>query len=350
MDDRFGNVPTVSGQELAVQQQHAQTGMVAVEQSRAVAESQARLVVAQARPRNEITARTKILQACDRASLAQVAVYQYPRGGQAVTGPSIRLAEVAARAWGNMEYGFREVARDLEGSEVEAFAWDLESNTRAVRYFKVKHWRDTKRGGYALTDERDKYELIANMAQRRVRACILEIVPGDIIEDAVARCDKTLQAHVRGDAKKPMKEVISDIVDWFSSRCGVTVEMLEARLGHKIEATTAQEVVSLSNIANSIKDGMSTREDWFDVSGAKPKANGAAPAEPEQKPEPKAPGQDEKAEPLPELRARAKAAVEAAGLVLDDIESSVGASAKSWTRAQCEKAFEIITANTPPEE
>ena len=38
----------------------------------------------------------KILNACTRATLAQGALYSYPRGGQEVTGPGIRLAEAMA--------------------------------------------------------------------------------------------------------------------------------------------------------------------------------------------------------------------------------------------------------------
>jgi len=33
---------------------------------------------------------------------AEVASYEYPRGNEKVSGPSIRLAEVLAQCWGNM--------------------------------------------------------------------------------------------------------------------------------------------------------------------------------------------------------------------------------------------------------
>ena len=43
-----------------------------------------------------LEAMDKILQACTRPSLAEGALYSYSRGGSEITGPSIRLAEVAA--------------------------------------------------------------------------------------------------------------------------------------------------------------------------------------------------------------------------------------------------------------
>jgi len=72
--------------------------------------------------------------------------------------------------------------------------------------------------------------------------------------------------------------------------------MLEQRLGHKLEATIEQELVGLRKIFVSLKDGMSKREDWFDVNAVpitRPKfdrdekeesAAGLAPAQPQSPP------------------------------------------------------------------
>lgn len=269
----FTDVRRDDGAALAVQQlAQAPSAVSHSDSQRSVAEVQASLVIARANPRNEIKARDRIMQACQRVKLAEGAVYQYPRGGQSVTGPSIRLAEAAARYWGNMTYGFRELGRKDGASEVEAFAWDLETNTKAVRQFAVKHWRDTKSGGYKLKDERDIYELVANMAQRRVRAAILEIIPGDIIDDAVAECEQTLRAAL--PQGQDMKDVIKAMVEAFKS-FGVTKGAIEARLGHKLTptATTPGEIVGLKKIYASINDGMSGAADWFEMEDAKAEAD-----------------------------------------------------------------------------
>lgn len=235
-------------------------GLVSVEQSRAMAEVQAAMVVAKMNPRDENTAFVRIMKACQRKSLAEQASYAYPRGGKQVTGPSIRLAEVAAQAWGNMVYGLREVSRGRGSSEVEAFAWDLESNVKVTRQFQMNHIRDTTQGGKDITGERDVYELVANMGQRRVRACILELIPGDIIDAAEAECVKTLEK-----SSEPLEDRIRKMLLAFTE-FGVTKEMVEARLKHKIEATLPAELVSLQQVYRSIKDGMGKREDFFDMS------------------------------------------------------------------------------------
>lgn len=260
-----------SGQ-LAVQQSiHPQNALATSDQQRAIAEVQAALVIAQSRPRNELQARDRLIKACQRQGLASSAIYTFPRGGQSVTGPSIRLAEVAARCWGNMTYGMRELSRADGESEVEAYAWDLETNTKVVRQFAVRHVRDKKTGNVRLTDERDIYEMIANQGQRRVRAVILEIIPGDIIEEAVDECNKTMQAALpRGT---DMVKGIKDMLFAFKP-LGVGKEAIEKRLGHKLtpEATQPSEYMALLKIYTSINDGFSRPDEWFDLEADK--ANG----------------------------------------------------------------------------
>ena len=54
------------------------------------------MVIAKKFPRNETLAISRIMQACERLSLAESSLYAYPRGGTTVSGPSIRLAEALA--------------------------------------------------------------------------------------------------------------------------------------------------------------------------------------------------------------------------------------------------------------
>jgi hypothetical protein len=238
----------------------AVSGMVSVEQSRAIAETQAAMVVAKSHRRDEFDAYSRIMKACQRPSLASSAMYAYRRGGAMVEGPSIRLAEVLARARGNITYGLRELSRTEGESEIEAFSWDLETNTRVTRQFVVRHIRDTKGGAKKLTEERDVYELAANMGQRRVRACLLELIPGDIVEEAVNQCKKTLAL---GDGR-PFEDRIRSMIVAFEE-LGVTKDMIEGFLSHKITAMVPAQLVKLTQIYKSIKDGVAPREEYFDI-------------------------------------------------------------------------------------
>lgn len=234
-------------------------GLISVEQQRAIAQVQAAMIVARSMPRDRKQALDLILQDCTDPDLAEDAEYEYSRGGSKISGPSIRLLETVARRWGNMESGIKEIARYDGYSEFEAFAWDMETNFRDSKVFQVKHWRDTKQGGYQLTDERDIYELGANMGARRKRACMEAVIPQDIVRQAAEQCQVTLKTKI-----EVTPELIEEMLDRFG-KFGVSKEMIEKRIQRHITALTPGLAMQLKRIYNSLKDGMSQPTDWFDA-------------------------------------------------------------------------------------
>lgn len=228
--------------------------------AREVAEVQAAMAIAKRFPRDPREAMDRILNACTRPTLAEKALYTYSRGGTEITGPSIRLAEAMAQAWGNMQIGVRELSQDSGVSTVEAFAWDIETNTRQSKVFQVSHIRHTKQGAKLLTDPRDIYENVANNGARRLRACILGIIPGDVTEAAVLQCEETatVSADVSPDGIKFMLSAFAEF--------GVTKDQIEAKIQSHIESIRPAQKVNLKKIYNSMRDGMSKPEDWFEPS------------------------------------------------------------------------------------
>jgi hypothetical protein len=241
------------------EQQETPSVMAHGTKSREMAEVQSQIFLAKQFPRNEVQAEIKILNACKRKSLAETALYSYPRGSTTVTGPSIRLAEAIAQYWGNINFGIKEVEQKNGISTVVAYAWDMESNTRQEKVFQVKHERYANGKIKKLTDPRDIYELTANNGARRLRACILGVIPGDIIDNAVAQCQQTLQ----NSYTEPLKDRVVKVLRWFKNQYGITQEMVEAKLGHNVDSFTEQDFVTLSSINQSLKDGMAKREDFF---------------------------------------------------------------------------------------
>lgn len=228
--------------------------------SRQAQEVQAAMVVAKRFPRNEVESHNRILNACKRRSLAERAVYEYPRGGENVTGPSIRLAEVMAQNWGNLDFGITELEQKGNRSTVMAYCWDLETNVRQTKIFEVPHVRQTKKGTKALTDPRDIYEMVANQGARRMRACILGIIPGDVVDAAVDACSKTLLS-----GGEPLIDRIRKMAQAFQEDFGVPLECLEKYIGCKAEAFTSQSIVKLRGVYTALKDGRADREQYFDL-------------------------------------------------------------------------------------
>ena len=241
------------------------TAPVEAMNTRQMQEVKGMVFMAKQYPRDENYALQRILKACERKSLAEQAIYEYPRGGTKVSGPSIRLAETIAQNWQNIDFGIVELEQQPGESSVMAYAWDLETNTRQTKIFTVPHVRATKKGNYRLTDPRDIYEMVANQGARRMRACILGIIPGDVVEAAVDECKKTQSKNLGN-----LKEAIQKTIDGFA-KYKVTKEMLEKFIGCNAEAFTAKDVIRLSGVYTSIKDGMSKPRDHFeDAAPAKP--------------------------------------------------------------------------------
>lgn len=228
------------------------------DQSRAIAEVQAAMMIARANPRDPIAAMDRILNACTRPTLADAAVYTYAKGGSDVSGPSIRLAEAIAQSWGNMQFGIRELDQNGGESSVQAYAWDVETNTRREITFQVPHLRFTKKGSYKLTDPREVYELVANQGSRRLRACILAVIPGDVTEAAVQQCEVTMKSKA-DTSPEAMQKMVAAFEPF-----GVSKDQIEKRIQRRIEAIQPAQVVSLKKIYASLRDGMSTVEDWFE--------------------------------------------------------------------------------------
>lgn len=234
---------------------------------RTVAEIQAQVFMAKQFPRNENQARARILRACQRPGLAAKAIYTYPKGGQRVSGPSIRLAEAMAQAWGNLDFNTVILEQRENESVCLSYCWDVETNTRASRSFIMPHKISTKNGERVLTDPREIYELAANQGARRLRACILSIIPGDIVDEAIDACCNTLATG----NKKPLIDRLRELTDRFMTYYSVSLKEIERYFGYPLDSFTEMDGVSLAGIYTALRDGTAKREDFFQL----PKIAGA---------------------------------------------------------------------------
>jgi hypothetical protein len=258
--------------ELSMQYQQSSNPLAQASSSREMEEVKGAIFLAKQFPRNVFQAEQRIMDACKRTSLAETAIYQFPKGGTKVTGPSIRLAEVVAQNWGNIDFGIKELEQRDGESQVMAYAWDLETNTRQTKVFTVKHSLHTKSGIKKLTDPRDIYEMVANQGSRRVRACILGVIPGDVIENATNQCKQTLA----GASDKPLKDRVAGMLKHFKENYGVTQEMIEERFGYNVDSFTEIDLVNAKSIINSLKDGMAKADDFFETNKTKTKKSDLA--------------------------------------------------------------------------
>ena len=233
------------------------TQATAVEQARAVAEVQAAVVVAQNVPRNRAAAEAEMRESCSRKALAERAFYSVPNRG---TGPTVHLARELARIWGNVQYGVHELRRDDDAgmSEVQAFAWDVQTNVRSTRTFQVPHQRMVKKQRTPLVDLGDIYLNNQNVGARAVRECIFTVLPPWFTEEAQGICHRTL---TQGEGEST-SDRIAKMVGAFRD-LGVSEAALETRLGKKRGQWGPGEVAQATVIFTEVQRGEVRVEDAF---------------------------------------------------------------------------------------
>ena len=233
----------------------------AIEQQRAIAEVQAAVVVAQSCPRNMADAEREMEYVCGRLDMAEQAFYQVTNRG---TGPTVHLMRELARIWGNVDHGVKELHRNDEAgeSEIQAFAWDIQKNTRSSRTFIVPHQRMVKVNGVQqrkdLVDLQDIYLNNQNIGARAVRECIGTILPRWFTEKAQNVCHETLK---NGEGK-PLRERIEALINAFQAM-SVTVGQLEVRVGRQRGQWTPEDVAQLTVAGQSIRRGEAQRDELF---------------------------------------------------------------------------------------
>ncbi|HEV2780391.1 MAG TPA: hypothetical protein VGX25_13460, partial [Actinophytocola sp.] len=255
--------------DIALPQQPTRIGQAtAIEQSRAVAEVHAAILVAQRCPRDIAAAIAAMRQSTTQFALAERAFYRVPRGGKIRSDISIHLARDLARVWGNIQYGVAEMRRDDEHgqSEMQAWAWEVQTNTRTSAIFIVPHKRDQKdEGPKALVDLQAIYENNANAGARRVRQCIQAVLPPWFIEEAKERCRKTLTdgpLDENGKPRKTLEQRVADVIATFAE-LRVTEDDLARKLGRPTARWTAFDLADLIVIGKSIKNGEVSRDEEF---------------------------------------------------------------------------------------
>lgn len=241
----------------------------AVEQARAVAEVAAAVQIAQQCPRNMTRVLERMREACRTPALADRAFYSIPRRGAKggkIEGETVHFARELALCFGNVDHGLRELHRDDENgvSEILAWAWDCEVNTRASRSFIVPHARMVGQGTDKRRERLDDLAEISNnnnsVGARAVREVIFQVLPASYKDEAKTLAAKTLQGD--GDGKT-LDQRRADCIAHYRDAFGVTVEQLEARMDRKSSAWTPQDLGVLRVISGELARAEKTVDDEF---------------------------------------------------------------------------------------
>jgi hypothetical protein len=269
---------TMGGPQNAVAVYERETSVAAVA-AQAKASVEARYVMAMQNPRDIDEFREKLLKECKRPFFAEVARYRKPIGGGSVEGPSIRFVETALRCFRNVLRETPTIYEDDEKRIVRASVTDLEANVTHwtdVTVAKTVERRSVKEGTEVVgqrvnTEGKTVYivratddELLTKtnaLISKAVRNMGLNILPGDIVEEAQHFCVKTRQTQ---DAQDPDAARLK-IVDAFAT-VGVKVVDLTGYVGHSLDTLSPAELDGLRKDFAALKDGEIS---WTDLTRAR---------------------------------------------------------------------------------
>lgn len=220
-----------------------------------------RMIIARNMPRDVAKSQERIAASCRRPSFAEKAIYKLPRGSKTIEGPSINLALEIARSYGNMDVCMgREIPTDDDRKTVlEVSATDLETNFHVSEILSVKHVRYTKQDGLKPLDNPDDiYMVTAARASKRVRECILKVVPRDITELAIDQCKQT------SSSTAGIEQRVAAMVQKFAA-LGVNESMLTDLLKKPLKDIIPVDFQNLAAIYTNIADEGGAITDHFGV-------------------------------------------------------------------------------------
>lgn len=194
--------------------------------------------------------------------VAKSCMYSLPRGlnddgsQKIITGPSVRLAEIAASAYGNLHAGTRVVEEGEMTVTAQGVAWDIEKNLRVTV--------ETQRSIVGKKGKRFKQDMVVvtgnAAASIAFRNAIFRVVPKAYIQ---AIYDKAKAVAV-GDIKT-LAQTRREQVDVFV-KMGISQERVLARLGKPGLADVGiDDVEMLIGLENALRGGEMTLDEVFPV-------------------------------------------------------------------------------------
>lgn len=246
--------------------EHETAITAAAAQAQAIVQS--RYIMAYQRPRDIDAVRVALLKACARPRFAETAIYSKPVGGQRIEGPSIRFAEEAARALGNIDVQTPVLYDDFEKRIIGVRVTDLESNTNYsadVTIQKTVERKKVKEGQQVLGSRLNSYgdtvylveatddDLLNKqnaLVSKAIRTGILRVLPSDIREEALDAARETMEKGDTVDPDAARKKLASAF-----AAIGVAPGELKKYLGHELSTCSPSELADLRKVYSSIKEG-----------------------------------------------------------------------------------------------
>lgn len=226
------------------------------------AEIDMQISTAHAYPRNVVACRDELVALVTLdLDVAESCVYSLPRDGKAVTGPSVRLAEMAITAWRNTKCAWRVTNETDSYVECEGIAHDMEKNVVF--------------SGYARRMLLDRYgkRYSPSMVQTTTQACgaiayrnaVFKVIPAALINPAIKAARQYILDNV-GDYQQKIPDLARAM-----EGVGVSIPLLCRYFNlDKIDDISADQYVTTKGIYSAIVAGDTVAGDYFGTAKTAP--------------------------------------------------------------------------------
>lgn len=190
---------------------------------------------------------------------AAACFYALPRDGKTVEGPSARLAEICASAWGHMRIQARVVNEDERFVTARGEAWDLQTNV-AIGY-EVRR-RITNKSNKKYSD--DMIGVTSNAAASiALRNAVFKVIPSAFWRPIYLKCREVAVGKAETLANKRAKMLA------YFQKMGVENVRVFSVLGVRgLEDVTLDHMATLHGLATAIKEGDTSVDEAFPAPGS----------------------------------------------------------------------------------
>ena len=185
--------------------------------------------------------------------------YALPRDGKTIDGPSVRLAEICASAWGHLRVQARIVDETDRFITARGECWDVESNVAIA--FDVRR-RITDKKGKRYSD--DMVSVTGNAASSiALRNAIFKVIPSAFWRPIYVKCREVAV----GKADTLVNKRAAMLA--YFLKMGATEDRVLGVLGLRgVEDIGLEQLGILRGLATAIKDGETTVDDAFPAAPA----------------------------------------------------------------------------------
>lgn len=196
-------------------------------------------------------------------SVAESCSYALPRGGKTIEGASVRLAEIACAAYGNIRSGARVIDNDGKTITAQGFCHDLETNNSVTvevkRSIQQNEYQNGQRTGRMVSMNSDMQVVTGNAACAiAFRNAVFKVIPSALIQEVYDRAKDVAKGTEETLPKRRDKAV-----KYFTDLRVTEKQLCDVLQVKRIEDVDLEKLSILRGMVTAVKNNETTIAELF---------------------------------------------------------------------------------------